>query len=133
MTNLRIALLSLCLIGSSGCSTLAPLAKDALLGASDRGIEANANVGKAQTEGDSSVAQNANTAVSGQVNTEDTTNYEGPVDTVVNDSGFKWWELGLIVLLAGWAIPSPGEMLGRTVAIFRRPITNRRRFGPERD
>ena len=132
MTNLKITLLTLCLIGNSGCSALVPLAKDALLGASEKGIEASANVGKAETEGDSSVAQNANTAVSGQVNSEDTTNYEGPVDTVVNDSGFKWWELGLIVLLAGWAIPSPGEMLERTVAIFRRP-SRRRRFGPELD
>ena len=131
MTNLRIALLSLCLI-TSGCSTLAPMAGKALLGASDKGIEVDANAGQAKTEGDSSVAQQANTAVSGQVNSEETTNYEGPVDTIVNDAGFKWWELGLIVLLAGWAIPSPGEMLERTVAIFRRP-SRRRRFGPEWD
>ena len=108
------------------------MAGKALLGASDKGIEVDANAGQAKTEGDSSVAQQANTAVSGQVNSEETTNYEGPVETVINDSGLKWWELGLIVLLAGWAIPSPGEMLERTVAIFRRP-SRRRRFGPEWD
>jgi len=111
---------------------LASKAADVALGAADDGLSVDANVGQAKTEGDSSVAQQANTAVSGQVNSEETTNYEGPVETVVNDSGFKWWELGLIVLLAGWAIPSPGEMLERTVAIFRRP-SRRRRFGPELD
>lgn len=132
MTNLKIALLSLCLITGSGCSLLAEKAADMALGASDDGLSVDANVGQAKTEGDSSVAQQANTAVSGQVNSEETTNYEGPVETIVNDSGFKWWELGLIVLLAGWAIPSPGEMLERTVAIFRRP-SRRRRFGPELD
>ena len=132
MINWKIALLSLCLITASGCSLLAEKAADMALGASDDGLSVDANVGQAKTEGDSSVAQQANTAVSGQVNSEETTNYEGPVDTVVNDSGFKWWELGLIVLLAGWAIPSPGEMLERTVAIFRRP-SRRRRFGSELD
>lgn len=127
MRSVIVLLLSLSLCS---CSALAPIAADALMGGADKGIEVDANAGQAKTEGDSSVAQQANTAVSGQVNTEETTNYEGPVDTVVNDSGFKWWELGLIVLLAGWAIPSPGEMLERTVAIFRRPvISRRRRFG----
>ena len=117
---------------ASGCSLLAEKAADMALGASDEGLSVDANVGQAKTEGDSSVAQNANTAVSGQVNSEETTNYEGPVETVINDSGLKWWELGLIVLLAGWAIPSPGEMLKRTVAIFRGP-SRRRRYDPEWD
>lgn len=116
----------------SSCSMLAQKAGEALLGASQDGISVDANAGQAKTEGDSSVAQNAATAVSGQVNNEETNNYEGPVETVVNDAGFKWWELGLIVLLAGWAIPSPGEMLRETVSIFRRPIS-RRRFGSGSD
>ena len=132
MTNLKIALLALCLT-TSGCSMLAQKAGEALLGASDKGIEANANVGKAETEGDSSVAQNANTAVSGQVNSERTEEqtYQAPVEQVVNEAGLDWWVLALIVLLAGWAIPSPGEMLERTVAIFRPTVSRRKRLGPE--
>lgn len=105
-----------------------------LLGASDKGIEANANVGKAETAGDSSVAQNANTAVSGQVNTEsvEEQTYQAPVEQVVNEAGLDWWVLGLIVMLAGWAIPSPGEMLRGLVDLFR-PLNRRRRFGSQRD
>ena len=112
---------------------LAPIAKKALLGASESGIEANANVGQAKTEGDSSVAQNANTAVSGQVNKEETTRYEGPVETVINDDGLTWWELGLIVLLAGWALPSPSEMLRGLVGLFTIGARRTRGYDSERD
>lgn len=129
MINWKIPLLALCLITQTGCSVLAQKAGEALLGASDKGIEANANVGKAETEGDSSVAQNANTAVSGQVNSESTeeVTYQAPVEQVVNEAGLDWWVLALIVLLAGWAIPSPGEMIRETVALFR--PSRRRRIG----
>lgn len=133
MINWKIPLLLLCL-STTGCSMLAQKAGEALLGASDKGIEANANVGKAETEGDSSVAQNANTAVSGQVNSESTeeVTYQAPVERVVNEAGLDWWVLALIVMLAGWAIPSPGEMLRGLVDLFR-PLNRRRRFGSERD
>ena len=81
-----------------------------LLGGPQKGLEVDANVGQAKTEGDDSVAQNANTAVSVEGGkTEE--NYTGPVGQVVNESGLKPNELLLLVLLAGWAIPSPAEML----------------------
>lgn len=101
----------------------------AALGATEKGISVDANAGKAEAEGDNSVAQNAATAVSGQVNTssEETQSFEAPVQSVINESGFKWWELALIVMLAGWAIPSPGEMLRGLVDIVR-PRSRRRRI-----
>jgi hypothetical protein len=80
----------------------------AAIGERRAGIEARINAGKGEAEGDQSVAQNANTALSGQVNT--TSDY-GDVGKVVNESGLKLHELLLLVLLAGWAIPSPSEML----------------------
>ena len=105
---LRSALLCICMtILLSSCSTLAPLAKDAIIGGAKQGIEARANLGQAKTEGADSVAQNANTAVS--VDAGSRQDY-GAVDTVVNESGLPVHVLLLLVLLAGWAIPSPEEM-----------------------
>ena len=88
----------------------------AAIGERTAGIQARINAGKGEAEGDQSVAQNANTAVSGQVNT--TSDY-GDVGKVVNESGLKLHELLLLVLLAGWAIPSPSEMLLSMVRVVR--------------
>ena len=33
-------------------------------------------------------------------------------NTVINESGMSLYELGALILLAGWAIPSPLEMFG---------------------
>ncbi len=88
----------------------------AAIGERKAAIEARINAGKGEAEGDQSVAQNANTALSGQVNT--TSDY-GEVGKVVNESGLKLHELLLLVLLAGWAIPSPSEMLLGMVRVVR--------------
>ena len=101
---------------TSGCSAIAPLAKDVLLGGAQKGIEAKANVGQAKTTGDDSVAQNANTAVSLDAGTREV--FEGPVGQVVNEAGMPIHVLLLLVLLAGWAIPSPEEMGHGLVRIF---------------
>lgn len=88
----------------------------AAIGERRAAIEARVNAGKGEARGDQSVAQNANTALSGQVNT--TSDY-GDVGKVVNESGLKLHELLLLVLLAGWAIPSPTEMLLSMVRVVR--------------
>jgi len=88
----------------------------AAIGERKAAIEARINAGKGEARGDQSVAQNANTALSGQVNT--TSDY-GDVGKVVNESGLKLHELLLLVLLAGWAIPSPSEMLLSMVRVVR--------------
>ena len=106
---LRSALLCICMtIFLSSCSAIAPLAKDVLLGGAQKGIEVDANAGKAETQGADSVAQNANTAVS--VDAGDQEVFEGPVGQVINEAGMPIHVLLLLVLLAGWAIPSPEEM-----------------------
>ena len=102
---------------TSGCSAIAPLAKDVLLGEAQKGIEARANVGKAEGTGDGSVAQNANTALS--VTSGQKEVFEGPVGTVINEAGMPIHILLLLVLLAGWAIPSPEEMGHGLVRIVR--------------
>lgn len=114
---LRSVLLCICMTTLlSSCSAIAPLAKDVLLGGAQKGIEVDANAGKAETQGDDSVAQNANTAVS--VDAGSRQDY-GAVDTVVNESGLPFHVLLLLVLLAGWAIPSPEEMGHGLVRIIR--------------
>jgi uncharacterized protein YceK len=101
---------------TSGCSAIAPLAKDALLGGAKQGIEARANISKGDAEGQDSVAQNANTAVSLDAGSRQ--DY-GAVDTVINESGLPFHVLLLLVLLAGWAIPSPEEMGHGLVRLIR--------------
>ena len=101
----------------SSCSAIAPLAKDVLLGGAQKGIEVDANAGQAKTEGDNSVAQNANTALS--VDAGQTETFEGPVGQVVNEAGLPIHVLLLLVLLAGWAIPSPEEMGHGFIRIIR--------------
>lgn len=105
------SMLVLALVGTSGCSMLASRAADLALGASERGISVDANAGKGEAEGDQSIAQNAATAVSGQVNETSNETFAGPVGQVINEAGLEMHELLLLVLLAGWAIPAPKEML----------------------
>lgn len=113
----RLALVAVVLLSLSSCSTIAPLAAKALTGAGQSGIEVDANAGKAETKGDNSVAQQANTAVSVDAGT--TEKFEGPVGQVVNEAGLPIHVLLLLVLLAGWAIPSPEEMGHGVVRIVR--------------
>jgi len=115
MNTLKILGICLLLL-SSGCSAVSSLAKDALLD-SNKGLSVDANVGQAKTEGEESVAQQANTAVTLQSKKAQT--YESPVSTVVNEAGLEWWEFMIVVLLAGWAIPSPAEMLKGLIEPFR--------------
>ena len=128
-TFTRILFLSLLLLSLTACSALdvaKGIAKATVLGPQS-GLEVDANVGQAKTEGSDSVAQNANTAVSvAGGKTEE--NFEGPVGQVVNEAGLEWHELLLLVLLAGWAIPSPTEMLlgfARTSRQFWLTITGK--------
>ena len=109
-TLTRMVTISLLLLSLTACSALdvvKNVAKSTVLGPQS-GLEVDANVGQAKTEGDDSVAQNANTAVSVGGGTKGV--YEGAVEQVVNEAGLEWHELLLLVLLAGWAIPSPAEM-----------------------
>jgi len=91
-----------------------------LLGGADKGIEVDANVGQARTEGEGSVAQQANTAVSVGVEEDTIETFEGPVGQVINEAGLEMHELLLVILLAGWAIPSPTEMLYGLIGAIRR-------------
>lgn len=93
----------------------------AAIGERRAGIEARINAGKGEARGDQSVAQNANTALSGQVNETSNSTYDA-VGKVVNESGLKLYELMLLVLLAGWAIPSPSEMMLGIVRTIRNSI-----------
>lgn len=104
-------------ISLSSCSAIAPLAKDVLLGGAEKGIEVDANAGKAESTGDNNVAQNANTAVSVDAGTSE--KFEGPVGQVINEAGMPIHVLLLLVLLAGWAIPSPEEMGHGVVRLIR--------------
>ena len=114
MLLLRCIALMLVLLTTSGCSALGSWAASQAASAAlstDTGVEVDANVGQAKTEGDDSVAQNANTALSVGANEETTETINGNIGTLVNQYGLDWWHVLLLTLLAGWAIPSPREML----------------------
>ena len=101
------SVLLLCLsLSLTSCSTIAPLLADAVL-PNGGGVEVDANVSKGDAEGEGSVAQNGNTNVSVDATEEQT---YGSVESVVNESNLPFHVLLLMVLLAGWAIPSPEEM-----------------------
>ena len=110
MLSRRFMLICLTAILLSSCSAMDVVkgAAGAALGGSQPGVEVDANVAKGDAEGEDSVAQNANTAV--QVDAGSEENFEGPVGQVINEAGLEIHELLLLVLLAGWAIPSPTEM-----------------------
>ena len=96
-------------------------AAGAAIGERRAAIEARINAGKGEARGNQSVAQNANTALSGQVNEASNSTYDA-VGKVVNESGLKLYELMLLVLLVGWVIPSPLEMMLGIVRTIRNSI-----------
>ena len=112
-TTAAIAIV-LCL---SSCGTIPELVKDAVL-PDGGGVDVTANVGKVETEKGSAQQGETNIALT----PVDEIEYQAPIDTVVNESGLEWWELAVIVLLAGWAIPSPGEMLRGMIRFLRDPL-----------
>ena len=125
--QLRSALIGITLtILLSSCSTLGPMAKDALLG-SEKGMKLSANISKGDAEGRRSASQNANTAILVDTGMEGT--YEGPVGTVVNEGELPIHLLITLILLAGWAIPSPSEM-GKGCVNAVRSISRSRRDRP---
>lgn len=105
----------------SSCGTIPKLVKDAVL-PDGKGVDVTANVGKVESEG---VAQQGEVAVAIAPREEST--YAAPIETVVNESGLSWWEFLAVVLLAGWAIPSPAEMLRGIVEAVRSPFREDRR------
>lgn len=109
-------------ISLSSCSGLDLVkgAADMALGGPQTGVEVDANVAKGDAEGEDSVAQNANTAVS--VGGASKEVYEGAIGQVVNEAGLPIHVLLLVVLLAGWAIPSPAECILGGVRVVREAI-----------
>lgn len=117
-----VAVISISLALSS-CSTIADKVVDAVVPGGDSGIDVTANVGKVEAEKGSAQQGEVNLAVA----PIEETNYSAPIDTVVNESGLKWWEFAALILLAGWAIPSPAEMLEGIIRAVLRPLAAVRR------
>ncbi len=110
MRWLLLLCLTITLAACSGLGLVKNIASTVLGPDDGLEVEVDANAGQADAEGDDSLAQNANTAVSlAGGSTEE--NFEGPVGQVINEAGLEIHELLLLVLLAGWFIPSPSEML----------------------
>jgi len=101
----------------SSCGTIPELVKDAVL-PDGKGVDVTANVGKVEAERGSAQQGETNIALT----PVDEIEYQAPIDTVVNESGLEWWELAVIVLLAGWAIPSPQEMIRGILRFLRDPL-----------
>lgn len=104
----------------SGCSVVGPAvqaAKAMIGGGTAPSLDVTVATGDA--EGEDSVTQNANTAVQVAAGSSTEVVTEGPVDTIINEKGMGTFELMLLVLLAGWAIPSPTEMARGAASLFR--------------
>lgn len=112
--------LLLSLLLTSGCSGVGKLVKDAVL-PDGGGVDVTANVGKVETEKGNAQQGETNVAIA----PVEETVYSAPIETVVNQSGLTWWEFLTIVLLAGWAIPSPLEMLRGIARAVRDPFGDR--------
>lgn len=110
---MRSVLLLCLMLTMTGCSALKAL--DYVM--PQAGVEVDANVSKGDAEGEDSVVQNGNTNVSVDAGKE--SQYQGPIDTVINEGELPLHVLLLLVLLAGWAIPSPEEMGHGLVRLIR--------------
>lgn len=94
----------------SGCAAVGPAVQAAKAMVGGGGAPSlDVTVAKGDAKGEDSVAQNADTAVQVEAGRTEVVT-EGPVDTIINEKGMGTFELMLLVLLAGWAIPSPGAM-----------------------
>lgn len=108
----------------SSCSTIADKVVDAVVPGGDSGIDVTANVGKVEAEKGSAQQGEVNLAVA----PVEEVVYTAPIETVINESGLTWWEFIMLVLLAGWAIPSPTECIvgfGRAIGDCWRGITGK--------
>ena len=109
---MRSVILLCLMLTMTGCSALKAL--DYVM--PQAGVEVDANVSKGGCREDS-VVQNGNTNVSVDAGKE--SQYQGPIDTVINEGELPLHVLLLLVLLAGWAIPSPEEMGHGLVRLIR--------------
>lgn len=110
------------LLSLTACGTIPKLVKDAVL-PDGGGVDVTANVGKVEAEKGSAQQGETNVAIA----PVEEVKYTAPIETVVNESGLNWWQFLAIVLLAGWAIPSPGEMLNGFVDAISRLLGRRSR------
>ena len=99
----------------SGCSALSAIG--GLLPGSDSGVNANAQIG---AENNQAVAQVGDELSSGDNSTVTKADQANAVEgTQIINSETPWWLIGLIALLAGWAIPTPMAMAIGIVNFFR--------------
>lgn len=99
----------------SGCSALSAIG--GLLPGGNDGINANAQIG---AENNQAVAQVGDELSSGDNSTVTKADQANAVEgTQIINSETPWWLIGLIALLAGWAIPTPMAMALGIVNFFR--------------
>lgn len=99
----------------SGCSMLS--AVSSLLPGGGDGVNANAQIG---AENNQAVAQVGDELSSGDNSTVTKADQANAVEgTQIINSDTPWWLIGLIALLAGWAIPTPMAMALGIVNFFR--------------
>jgi hypothetical protein len=97
----------------SGCSALSAIG--GLL--PDSGVNANAQIG---AENNQAVAQVGDELSSGDNSTVTKADQANAVEgTQIINSETPWWMIGLVALLAGWAIPTPMVMAIGIVNFFR--------------
>lgn len=104
-----------CIIaGTMGCSALSPLSAIK----PSPGIEASANVGRTASQEKSTVKLQQGGSQTAEAISNDS---RVQADSVVQQStNVPAWLILIVVLLAGWAIPSPKECVRGLFGLFKR-------------
>ncbi len=113
MIGLRLVSLILVPILLAGCSYLSALGS--FLPGGDDGVNANAQIGKENTQAvvsNSKKIEAGDNATIEQTEAKHANQVEG---TQINNNGLDWW----VWLLIGWMVPGPGAILCTEVQAWR--------------
>jgi uncharacterized protein YceK len=100
----------------SGCSALSALGSFMPGGGDGTNVAANTQIGKENTQ-NGIVGNQSNTRAEGEAQVADQANrVQG---TQIINSELPEWLILMLVLLAGWAIPSPNEMVRGIINTIR--------------
>jgi hypothetical protein len=112
----RFVLIFMAAMSLSGCSAFSALTS--MLPGSD-GVNANVQAGKENTQAAVSVSERIEAGDGAEIESTDADQANRVEGTQIINSETPWWQIGLIALLAGWAIPTPMVMALGIVNFFR--------------
>jgi hypothetical protein len=110
---LRLIGLILAPILFAGCSYLSALGS--FLPGSDDGVNANAQIGKENTQAVVSNSEKIEAGDNASIEQVDATHANEVQGTQINNNGLEWWQW----LFIGWMVPGPGAILCTEIQAWR--------------